>query len=46
MWGMVDTTELMAYDWAHIMKDGSFNWFNVAAYDPLHFTGDFSVMYQ
>lgn len=45
MYGMVDTVDLLAYDWAHIAADGQFQWFNVMAYDPLHFTGDLSVAY-
>jgi len=46
MYGLVDTADLLAYDFAHIVGDGSFNWFNVMAYDPLHFSGDLSVSYQ
>jgi len=44
-YGMIDTVELLAYDWKNIIGDGSFQWFNVLAYDPLHFTGDLSVIY-
>lgn len=46
VYGLVDTVDLMSYDFKNIVGDGSFNWFNVAAYDPLHFTGDASVSYQ
>jgi len=46
MWGLIDTVDLMAYDFANIIANGSLNWFNVMAYDPLHFTGDFSVTSQ
>jgi len=46
MYGLVDTADLLAYDFAHIVGEGSFNWFNVMAYDPLHMSGDLSVSYQ
>jgi len=46
VYGLVDTAEMTAYDFANVVQDGSFNWFNVAAYDPLHFAGDSSISYQ
>lgn len=46
MYGLVDTVDLLLYDFAHIIGEGSFNWFNVAVYDPLHITGDFTVAFQ
>jgi hypothetical protein len=37
----------MAHDFKNILGEkGAFNWFNVAAYDPLHFVGDLNVSYQ
>lgn len=46
MWGLVDTNELLVYDIKNILADpGSFNWFNVLAYDPLHAVGDTLVVY-
>jgi hypothetical protein len=46
MWGLVDTAELLVYDINNVLASaGSFNWFNVLAYDPLHFTGDANVLY-
>ena len=45
MYGIVDTVEVLAWDFKHILADGSFNWFNVMAYDPLHFSGGLSVAY-
>jgi len=45
MYGMVDTVDLLSYDWQNILADGKFQWFNVMAYDPLHFSGDLSVAY-
>jgi len=46
MYGLVDTADLLKYDFANILSEGSFNWFNVAAYDPLHLVGDLTVAYQ
>ena len=45
IYGMVDTVDLLAYDWKNILSEGQFGWFNVMAYDPLHFSGDLSVSY-
>ncbi len=46
VYGLVDTADLMAYDFQNIMGDGQFGWFNVVGYDPLHMLGDSSVSYQ
>jgi len=46
VYGLVDTADMMAYDFQNVVAEGSFNWFNVAAYDPLHFAGDSSISYQ
>lgn len=46
VYGMVDTFDMAAYDFANVVADGSFNWFNVGMYDPLHMTGDMSISYQ
>jgi len=46
VYGMVDTVDLQMHDFSNIMADGSFNWFNVAGYNPLHIMGDSSVSYQ
>jgi len=46
MYGMVDTAALLQYDFQNIIGNGSFNWFNVLAYDPIHILGDSSVGYQ
>lgn len=44
-YGLVDTVDLAMYDFKNIKQPGAFNWFNVLAYDPLHFAGDTSVSY-
>ena len=46
MYGLVSNVSLLSYDIKNIMSAGSLNWFNVAAYDPLHFLGDMTVSYQ
>lgn len=46
MYGLVDTVSLMQYNFQNILADGTFQWFNVLAYDPLHLVGDLSVGYQ
>lgn len=46
IYGLVDTADLLKYDFQNIMQEGSFNWFNVAGYDPLHLVGDLTVSYQ
>lgn len=47
VYGLVDTADLMMYDFKNVASEsGSLNWFNVAAYDPLHFSGDSMVSYQ
>jgi hypothetical protein len=46
VYGLVDTVDLLAYDFANIVGEGQLGWFNVLAYDPLHFAGDASVSYQ
>lgn len=46
MYGLVDTVSLLQHDFVNILSSGSFNWFNVMAYDPLHFVGDMTVAYQ
>ena len=47
MYGLVSNVSLLSYDVKNIMSEpGSLNWFNVAAYDPLHFLGDMTVSYQ
>merc|ERR1711990_562118 len=45
-YGLVDTADLLRHDFTNIVADGQLNWFNVVAYDPTHFAGDFSVVYQ
>jgi len=47
MYGLVDTADLLMYDFQNIRPQGeaTVNWFNVAAYDPLHVTGDLTVTY-
>jgi hypothetical protein len=45
-YGLIDTVDLMVVDFQNIVSAGSFNWFNVAAYDPIHFIGDMTVAYQ
>lgn len=45
-YGMVDTLDLMAHDFKNILGEGQLGWFNVIAYDPLHFSGDLSISYQ
>lgn len=46
MWGLVDTVDIMAYDFKNILAEGQLNWFTVGAYDPLHFVGGLTVAYQ
>ena len=47
VYGMVDTFDLFIHDLNHILgQKGSFNWFNIAAYDPIHILGDLNVTYQ
>lgn len=46
VYGLVDTMDLAIYDTQNIIGNGSFNWFNVAMYDPTHFLGNLTVTYQ
>lgn len=46
-YGLVSTFNQLAYDWENIQQfSGSYNWFNIALYDPLHITSNFSVVYE
>jgi hypothetical protein len=45
VYGLVDSMDLTILDFQNIIGNGSLNWFNVAAYDPIHFIGDMTVAY-
>lgn len=50
VYGLVDTADLLVYDLKTVATEaqttGQVKWFNVAAYDPIHMTGDTMVTYQ
>ena len=47
MKGIIDSVEVMVYDWKTISQwRGEFKWFNVFLYDPIHILGDTTVLYE
>jgi hypothetical protein len=47
LYGFIDTADNLLYGWKNIFSTpGQINWFNAVFYDPLHATGDFSVIYE
>ena len=46
MFGLIDTASLMTHNFSNILADGTLQWFNVLAYDPVHMVGDLTVAYQ
>jgi hypothetical protein len=47
MKGIVDSVEVLLYDWKYIRQwSGEIKWFNVFVYDPIHILGDTTVLYE
>ena len=46
-YGLLQSVDQLQYDWDNLMTlSGTFNWFNLAVYDPVHITSNFSVVYE
>ena len=47
MKGIIDSVEVLLYDWKYIKQfSGEIKWFNVFVYDPIHILGDTTVLYE
>jgi len=46
MYGLIDSADMMSYNLSHIFANGTFQWFNVMAYDPLNMAGAMSVSFS
>jgi len=47
MKGIIDSVEVLLYDWKYIRQfSGEIKWFNVFVYDPIHILGDTTVLYE
>jgi len=46
-YGLIGSVDQLIYDFDNLMaKSGTFNWFNLVAYDPMHITSNFTVVYE